>query len=216
MTMIDASPVRRGQEQKRSAILTAARELFVEVGVERSSMDAVSARAGVSKRTVYDYYGDKRRLLLGVVENAGETAVSTLRELAEKHLPDAIALDAHGGLHRAVSAFAAELGGFLATSTNYAAAIKLISENESLLPELEDHPLDRAHADVLAERFAHFASVGLLELDDPGLAAEHFHALTTLRVLNEPARRRTDAERVGQIMIDGADAFLRAYGRQAE
>lgn len=214
--MIDASPVRRGQEQKRSAILTAARELFVEVGVERSSMDAVSARAGVSKRTVYDYYGDKRRLLLGVVENAGETAVSTLRELAEKHLPDAIALDAHGGLHRAVSAFAAELGGFLATSTNYAAAIKLISENESLLPELEDHPLDRAHADILAERFAHFASVGLLELDDPGLAAEHFHALTTLRVLNEPARRRTDAERVRQIMTDGADAFLRAYGRQAE
>ncbi|WP_259455393.1 TetR/AcrR family transcriptional regulator C-terminal domain-containing protein [Microbacterium sp. AG238] len=170
----------------------------------------------MSKRTVYDYYGDKRRLLLGVVENAGETAVSTLRELAEKHLPDAIALEAHGGLHRAVSAFAAELGGFLATSTNYAAAIKLISENESLLPELEDHPLDRAHADVLAERFAHFATAGLLDLDDPGLAAEHFHALTTLRVLNEPARRRTDTERVRQIMTDGADAFLRAYGRQPE
>ncbi|MDD7944745.1 TetR/AcrR family transcriptional regulator [Microbacterium sp. NE2HP2] len=213
--MSDARPVRQGQEQKRSAILAAARELFVEVGVERSSMDAVSARAGVSKRTVYDYYGDKRRLLLGVVESAGETAVNTLRELSETHLPDTIAIDGRDELHQAVIAFAAELGGFLATSTNYAAAVKLISENESLLPELEDHPLDRAHADVLAERFAHFATEGLLDLDDPGLAAEHFHALTTLRVLNEPARRRTDAERVRQIMTDGAGAFLRAYGPRA-
>ncbi|MFS0712281.1 TetR/AcrR family transcriptional regulator [Microbacterium sp. 2P01SA-2] len=214
--MIEAKPTRQGQELKRSAILTAARELFLEVGVERSSMDAVSARAGVSKRTVYDYYGDKRRLLLGVVESAGEVAVSTLRELAEKHLRDTTTLQRPGGLNQAVSAFAAELGEFLVTSTNYAAAVTLIAENESLLPELEDHPLDRAHAEVLAERFADLAAQGLLDLDDAGLAAEHFHALTTLRVLNEPARRRSDAERVHEVMTDGAAAFLRAYGPRGE
>lgn len=30
---------------------------------------------------VYDHYGDKSRLLLGVIEDAGEAALSTLREI---------------------------------------------------------------------------------------------------------------------------------------
>ena len=76
----ERKPLREGQAHKRAAILTAARSLFVESGVERTSMDAVAARAGVSKRTVYDYYGDKHRLLLGVIEDAGESALTTLRE----------------------------------------------------------------------------------------------------------------------------------------
>ena len=56
--------LREGSTQKRSAILTAARDLFLADGFDRSSVDAVAARAGVSKRTVYDYFGDKEALLL--------------------------------------------------------------------------------------------------------------------------------------------------------
>jgi TetR/AcrR family transcriptional repressor of mexJK operon len=193
-------PTRQGQEHKRLAILEAARDLFLELGVERTSMDAISARAGVSKRTVYDYYGDKRRLLLGVVERAGETALGALRGLVQGHLAD-----------EAVAANASGVAGALIASTDYAAAVRLIAENESLLPELENHPLDEAHAQVLAERFAHFAAAGLLRGEDPHLAADHFNALTTLRVLNEPLRLRGNPDRVRQIMTDGAEAFVRAY-----
>ncbi|GIG39968.1 TetR/AcrR family transcriptional regulator [Cellulomonas phragmiteti] len=211
MTEATHKPVRQGQAQKRAAILAAARELFVQTGVERTSMDAIAARAEVSKRTVYDYYGDKRRLLLGVIEDAGEAALGTLRDLVERHLSGVVAVDDEVELERAVTDFATDLGGSLLVSSNYAAAVKLIAENESLLPELEDHPLGEAHTQALAERFAHFASIGLLDVDDPTLAADHFHALTTLRVLNEPLRRRADAEHIRHVMSDGARVFMRAY-----
>jgi len=211
MTEAAQKPVRQGQAHKRAAILAAARELLVQTGVERTSMDAIAARAEVSKRTVYDYYGDKRRLLLGVIEEAGEAALATLRSLIERHLSDAAAVNDAVEMERAVTDFAADLGGSLLVSSNYAAAVKLIAENESLLPELEDHPLDEAHAQALAERFAHFAGIGLLEIEDAALAADHFHALTTLRVLNEPLARRTDAEHIRRVMADGAHVFMRAY-----
>lgn len=208
-------PVRTGQAHKRADILTAARDLFVESGVDRVSMDAIAARAGVSKRTVYDYYGDKRRLLLDVIEDAGQGALSRVRELVAEHLPDDITDGSE--LERALSRFAGELGASQFGSTNYIAAVRLIAENEALLPELEDHPLDDAHADALAERFARLADRGLLDVEDARLAADHFSALTTLRVLNEPLRRRSDADHVRRTMIDGAHTFLRAYAsRRAE
>ena len=215
MTQTTQKPVREGQAHKRAAILTAARELFVKTGVVRTSMDAIAARAEVSKRTVYDYYGDKRRLLLGVIEDAGEVALHTLRNLVEQHLSDARAVNDEVELERAVTDFATDLGGSLLVSSDYAAAVRLIAENEALLPELEDHPLEEAHTQVLAERFAHFASTGLLDVDDPTLAADHFHALTTLRVLNEPLRRRADAEHIRHVMADGARAFMRAYASRS-
>lgn len=204
-------PVRQGQAYKRAAILTAARELLAQAGVERTSMDAIAARADVSKRTVYDYYGDKRRLLLAVIEDAGEKALATLQRLVEQHLSDDAVDRVRGGLDRALTVFAAELGRSQLESPHYAAAVKLIAENEPLLPELEDHPLDQGHVEVLAERFASFARFGLLDVDDPRLAADHFSALTTLRVLNEPLRRRGDLQHVQHVMTDGARAFMRAY-----
>lgn len=215
--MSDAEPrsVREGQAHKRSAILTAARELFAQDGVERTSMDAVAARAGVSKRTVYDYYGDKRRLLLGVVEQAGEAALVTLHRLIERHLPDALADGDRVAAERAIIAFSLDLGRSQLAASDYAAAVRLITENENLLPELEGHPLETAHNHALAERLDLLAQAGLIDAPDAGLAADHFHALTTLRVLNEPGARRADLERVDRIMTDGARAFLRAYAPTA-
>lgn len=213
--VVSDRPVRAGQAHKRAAILAAAQEAFVQAGVERTSMDAVAALAGVSKRTVYDYYGDKRHLLLGVVEAAGESALATLRRLVEEHLVDAD-IAQHSDLGPAFVRLAVDLGRSLLLSSDYLAAVTLIAQNEPLLPELEDHPLDEAHALVVAERIAHFADLGLLDAEDPGLAAAHFQALTTLRVLNEPARRRADAATVQQIMTDGARAFVRAYGVREE
>lgn len=212
--MPDAQPksvLREGQAHKRSAILTAARELFVRDGVERTSMDAVAARAGVSKRTVYDYYGDKRRLLLGVVEQAGQAALVTLRRLIERHLPGALADGDRAATQGAIIAFSLDLGRSQLAASDYAAAVRLITENEAQLPELDDHPLEAEHNRALAERLELLAGAGLIDAPDPSLAADHFHALTTLRVLNEPGRRRADLERVDRIMTDGARAFLRAY-----
>ena len=198
-------------DRKREAIVRAAVEEFRASGYEATSMDRIAEVAGVSKRTVYDYYGDKRRLLLDVIEDAGQAALDRVQAVIERHLPDGI--DDPAELELALRTFAVELGIAQFGSSNYIAAARLIAENESVLPELEDHPLDDAHAEALARRFAHLAERGLLDMDDPRLAADHFSALTTLRVLNEPMRRRADADRVRSLMLDGTRVFLRAYAR---
>jgi len=192
--------------------MAAARELFVQDGVDRTSMDAVAARAGVSKRTVYDYYGDKRGLLLGVVLDAGESLVASLRTALDTHLSDTAEIDDTAALERAFTGFAIEIGSSMFGSSDYATTVKLISENHSLLPELEQHPLNSAPEEALAERIAHFAGTGLLDVEDPRLASDHFNALTTLLAWNnwipgEPARGD-----VQKVMTSGVHAFMRAYG----
>src|SRR4249920_1387505 len=47
----------------RRAVVNAARELFVELGWSRTTIDAVAARAGVSRKTVFTSVGGKAALL---------------------------------------------------------------------------------------------------------------------------------------------------------
>lgn len=58
---------RRG-DQLRDHILWAAKDVFLEMGFERASMDAVAARAGTSKRSLYAHFESKERLYLAVIE----------------------------------------------------------------------------------------------------------------------------------------------------
>ena len=56
-------PVRRG-EQVRDAVLTAAGELMLEGGLAAATMEAIAARAGVSKRTLYKYWPSRGAVAL--------------------------------------------------------------------------------------------------------------------------------------------------------
>ncbi|HYY27394.1 MAG TPA: TetR/AcrR family transcriptional regulator [Chthoniobacterales bacterium] len=52
----------------REDILWAAREVILEVGYERASMDAVADRAGTTKRTVYAHFANKEALFVAVFD----------------------------------------------------------------------------------------------------------------------------------------------------
>src|SRR5437016_2733375 len=54
-------------KRKRADILAAAREVFTNEGYMGTSMDAVAAQAGASKRTVYQYFADKEELFAATV-----------------------------------------------------------------------------------------------------------------------------------------------------
>jgi AcrR family transcriptional regulator len=58
---------RRGGEL-REHILRAAKDVFLEMGYERASMDAVAARAETSKRSLYAHFESKENLFAAVVE----------------------------------------------------------------------------------------------------------------------------------------------------
>ena len=205
---------REGQPEKRAAILQAARELFARDGYDRTSMDAIAARAKVSKRTVYDYYGDKRGLLLAVVEAGGDALMVVLRKAVDAHLADDADIQTVEQLERALQGFALDLGDTVMTSNAYSVVLGLVSNNfEALKEDLAGHPMTCLPEETLAERLEHFARRNLLEITDPRLAADHFNALTTLLAYaSVPGPAHVDPERARQSMKDGVHAFVRAYG----
>lgn len=60
-------------QAKRRQITDAARALFLSQGFARTSMDAVTAEAGVSKQTLYAYFASKDELLIAIVAEALQT-----------------------------------------------------------------------------------------------------------------------------------------------
>jgi AcrR family transcriptional regulator len=69
---------RRGDEL-REHILWAAKDVFLEMGFERASMDVVAARAATSKRSLYAHFESKDKLFLAVVDLVRELYLDGLK-----------------------------------------------------------------------------------------------------------------------------------------
>ena len=69
----DPPPERSDAARNRAALLRAAQELVDEFGYDAVTMDAVAAKAGVGKGTVFRRF-DSREGLMGALLNASETA----------------------------------------------------------------------------------------------------------------------------------------------
>jgi TetR/AcrR family transcriptional regulator, mexJK operon transcriptional repressor len=65
-------PTREQAEQRHVELLDLALELFLEKGFELVTIDAVAAAVGMTKRTVYGLYEDKRALFKAAVQRAIE------------------------------------------------------------------------------------------------------------------------------------------------
>ncbi len=204
--------VREGSPLRRAAILAAARELFVDLGVDGVSMDAIAAKAGVSKVTVYDYFGDKRGLFLAILSAASESLDASARQVLEEHLSDTAGITTVTQLEAALTAAAVDLSATIVASADYATAFALVAQQRMQTGSDDDDVATEALEESLAERMAHFAAIGLLDTDNPRLAADHFGALTLLLAYNhQPVPAKADQDRIRQIMIDGARVFMRAY-----
>lgn len=208
----DTPPVRQSSVAKRRAILAAARDLFTREGVDRVSMDAVAAQAKVSKATVYDYFGDKQRLFLAILADASESLTSSAHRVLEEHLADDAAITTLEELESALTAAAVDLGTAMMGSADYAAVFALVAQQRRGTSSAEHDVSTDAMEEAFAERIAHFVDIGLLETDNPRLAADHFTALTMLLAYNQqPIPSSVDLDRVRQTMIDGVRLFIRGY-----
>lgn len=199
--------LRAGSAAKRADILDAARDLFRSEGFDHTSVDAISARAGVSKRTVYDYFGDKQTLLVAVIEGLGESLMSAIRVAISDELTD------FDNLENALVTFSMRIVSSTMGSSDYATLIQLVTKEAQQLPAAElDDWFDTAPEDAIAERFGEFGRRGLLEVPDPRLAADHFVALAFLGATNRAkANQPVDEASAHQSIVDGVRAFLRAY-----
>jgi AcrR family transcriptional regulator len=72
---------------KRTRILEAATELFLQHGYRKTSISEVAARAGVAKGTVYLYFKNKPELLVyGIAEEKGRY-IESLRPILSTEIP---------------------------------------------------------------------------------------------------------------------------------
>jgi TetR/AcrR family transcriptional repressor of mexJK operon len=196
---------RRRSEGKKAAILDAAEALFLAEGYERASVDAIAARAGVSKRTVYDHYADKATIFLRVVERVSDALATTVRGAIDEELAPG------RDVREALIAFCHRIVDRAFASSDYWAFRRLVAQHRSVPPlpaRLMDDP-DR----MLEERFAGLAAEGAIDAPDPALAVRHFIALTIGLALDAITGRPDGAPPpdLGPIVTDGVDAFLRAY-----
>jgi AcrR family transcriptional regulator len=121
--------MRKKQDQVQQRIVAAAYESFWRSGFKRTSVDAVAARAGLTKRTVYAYFRSKDDLLAAVLHHHREMATARL-----KHIEGQLPLDRYD----MIDAFFSQLAGWASTTPRWSGSglTRLVVE----LAELPGHP----------------------------------------------------------------------------
>jgi AcrR family transcriptional regulator len=204
----DPPALRQGSPVKRAAIVRAALEVFLREGYARTSVDAIAAGAGVSKRTIYDYYGDKEQLFLSALQETKDAQAAAFQRLLDRTLGQVDDVEA------ALTLFGQEFAAEIARSAERAAVMRLTIAEASHFPNLvEPTSTSGSVQRTLAGRLAELAEQGLLDVPDPMEAAEFLGLLVTGRVNNRSwfgAVRLDDAE-IAQLVAGGIRIFLRAY-----
>lgn len=72
------SPPRRRSEKSRTAIVTATRELLLERGFDGLTIEAVAARAGVGKQTIYRWWPSRPALVADVMLEDADKILASL------------------------------------------------------------------------------------------------------------------------------------------
>jgi TetR/AcrR family transcriptional regulator len=80
-------PDRRNPELTKALILSAARDEFVENGLNGARVDRIAMRAGSGKNLIYHYYGNKEQLYLAVLEEIYRDMRAHQDDQAVRHLP---------------------------------------------------------------------------------------------------------------------------------
>jgi TetR/AcrR family transcriptional repressor of mexJK operon len=198
--------------RKRRAIMEAATTLFLRNGYQGTSMDEIAALAAVSKQTVYKNFADKERLfsdiILGMTDRADDFVQTVTLTLQDSD-------DLEKDLHQLARRYIASV-----IHPQVLQVRRLVVREAGRASELARSYYERAPERVLtalASSLRQLAERGLLRLDDPLLAANHFAWL----ILGTPLDRAmfcgdddsftaADLERFADA---GVRVFLAAYGR---
>jgi AcrR family transcriptional regulator len=99
-----AHPPRRRSEKSRMAIVTATRELLLERGFDGLTIEAVAARAGVGKQTIYRWWPSRPALVADVMLEDAD------RILASVDHTDDLAADLVGWVRKLVASLTTARG----------------------------------------------------------------------------------------------------------
>jgi TetR/AcrR family transcriptional repressor of mexJK operon len=156
-------------EQRRLALLNAAREVFLEVGYERASIEEVMRRVGGSKASLYSYFGSKERLFWETVIDLCDHFIGDLAVPAEadSNLRPTLTTIGQRFLTMSLSPLATEVN-------------RIVTAEAPRFPDLArrfyDHGPKRAYT-TLGRYLSLQAKAGRLVCDEPNRAAAQFFEL---------------------------------------
>jgi len=196
----------------RAAVVDAARTLFLRQGYAGTTMEEIAALAGLSKRTVYNNYADKRALFTQIVTDVIAFAEAFARALHEEFTVGVTAANVRATLD--------DLGRRLALGIVRAEVITL---RRMLIGEAREFPalaaeyFDRAPGQVieaLAAGFRHLTRVGLLRASDSRRAAAQFAYLVAGEALDRAMIVGTVPPKAQVIAgaKEGVETFMARYG----
>jgi TetR/AcrR family transcriptional repressor of mexJK operon len=194
----------------RAAVAEAATTLFLRNGYQATSVDDIAALAGVSKRSIYNNFGDKETLFTEIVLGASGTAEAFADQLTA-HLAGAV--DVPAALRTLARRHIATVAQLPVLRLR-----RLIILEADRFPELAAEYRRRAPDRVitaLTEAFRNLNGRGELDAPDPLRAAQHYSYLvlgvTLDAILFDPDGPLPATAELEQIADDGVRAFLAAY-----
>ena len=205
------TPAETRSARKRRAIIDAATQVFLAEGFAGASMDAIAAAARVSKPTVYSHFADKQRLFEQIVTDM-------IAGITQPFYEQIVNLSDDGDLAQRLRGPARLLLKAVMKPANLQLRRLVIGE-ASRFPDLgrayEQQGPQRAIA-AWTTAFRRLADKGLLRLDDPALAAEHFNWLVVSIPLNHAMlsgdHRPLPRAQLERYADRAVDVFLAAYG----
>src|SRR5262245_8673853 len=192
--------------RKHKAILEAATTLFLSKGYQGTSVDEIAALAAVGKQTVYKHFADKQRLfseiiLSNITTAEGFTSAAAeilrdtsdlgrdLREVARRYLTVVI----HPSVLQLRRLIIAEADRFPELARSY-------------YERVPEHTLTS-----LGSSFRELAERGLLQTDEPALAARQFAWLVLGQPLNQAMFCGYDGPFSASELDHLADAAVRVF-----
>jgi TetR/AcrR family transcriptional repressor of mexJK operon len=201
----------------RAAVVEAARTLFLRNGYAGTTMDEIATLAGLTKRTVYNNYGDKDALFSQIIAEMTSYADEFARGLREEFEAGISAANLLAALHDIAQRLA--LG---VVRTEVVNLRRLLIGEARVFPAFARDYFDSAPGqviDTLASGFDHLGRAGVLSVTDPRTAAAQFAYL----VAGEPLDRAMlvgtlpSREHIQNCAREGVETFLARYApRHAE
>jgi TetR/AcrR family transcriptional repressor of mexJK operon len=192
--------------RKREAIVTAAREVFLQHGYAGAGMDDIAARAAVSKVTVYNHFADKQRLFTEVVTQAIRQAEDQTHAIIES-------LAGSDDLQRDLRRFALQHL-TVVLQPHLVQMRRVIIGEADRFPELARtwyQAGPQRGATRLARVLADLGRRGLLHVPDPPLAAEHLNWLILSIPLNRAMFHAAEAPHSPRQLRRYADEAIRVF-----
>lgn len=216
-------------DARREAILSAAKEVFDELGFEQATMSEITARLGSSKATLYRYFDSKEALFLELVlrsasEQGGESMAIALKhgrrvpgyELPHKVLEAADLLDPTED----VASVLKRVGKFVLRNfhTPQKLATRRMVIGASINPAIgklfyENGP--KKGMKFLERYFESVMNNGKLRTADAHVVACHFRGLLDSEALEAGLFNvvtELSDKRIAGIVDRAVDVFIRAYG----